>query len=90
MQVSPEYSPSSKWQRVAPSGTDWTKFRMSSEPETGQVRHRFSGGTLPQGPPLMKPWPAVRERQWPAVRDAAVRSDAPYGERSTRYPSDAG
>jgi hypothetical protein len=30
MQVSPEHSLSSKWQRVALSGIDWTGFRMSS------------------------------------------------------------
>jgi hypothetical protein len=30
MQVSPEYSLSSKRQRVALSGIDWTGFRMSS------------------------------------------------------------
>jgi hypothetical protein len=30
VQVRSEYGPSSKWQRMAPSGTGWTEFRMSS------------------------------------------------------------
>jgi hypothetical protein len=32
MQVSVEYSLSSKWQGMASSGTGWTQFRMSSRP----------------------------------------------------------
>src|SRR5512132_176053 len=34
-QVSAEYSLSSKWQRVASSGTGWTKFRMSFRARIG-------------------------------------------------------
>jgi hypothetical protein len=47
VQVRPEYSVSSKWQRVAPSGTGWTKFRMSFRPGIGQSSRRFSGACRP-------------------------------------------
>jgi hypothetical protein len=43
VQVRVEYSLSSKQQRVAPSGTGWTIFRMSFQPRIGQSSRRFSG-----------------------------------------------
>jgi hypothetical protein len=43
VQVSLEYSPSSKWQRIASSGTGWTQFRMSFRPRIGQSSRGFSG-----------------------------------------------
>ena len=43
MQVSDEYSLSSKYQRLASSGTGWTNFRMSFQPRIGQSSRRFSG-----------------------------------------------
>jgi hypothetical protein len=42
VQVSPEYSRSSKWHRVASSGISWIEFRMSSRLKIGQVDWHFS------------------------------------------------
>jgi hypothetical protein len=42
VQVSAKYIVSSKWQRLAPSGTGWTEFRMSSGPKIGQADRFFS------------------------------------------------
>jgi hypothetical protein len=53
-QVSMEYSPSSKWQRMVSSGTGWTEIRMSTRSGTGQFDRRFSG------PCHHKPWLRTR------------------------------
>jgi hypothetical protein len=59
VQVSPEYSLSSSWQRLTSSGIGWTKFRMSFRLRIGQSSRRFSAASAI--PSLIEqPW---RDRQ---------------------------
>jgi hypothetical protein len=75
VQVSPEYSLSSKWQRLAPSGTGWTEFRMSPRPKIGQADRSFSQCCRSKVPRTRGAWgisaaaPSSADAAGPAVGD---------------------
>jgi hypothetical protein len=69
VQVSPEYSLSSSWQRLTSSGIGWTKFRMSFRLRIGQSSRRFSAASA---------IPALIEQPW-RDRQVSTATTPTYG-----------
>jgi hypothetical protein len=75
VQVSPEYSRSSTWQRLASSGTAWTKFRMSFGRASGNTAAvslaRATTGLLPPG----RMDPGAARTRWRSLASRVALAD---------------